>query len=289
MCSDIDQLDTYPPLDRVRLQSRLASCAVGHTIDYHAAIPSTMPRAHELAQDPTVRAGAIVTAEEQTAGRGRRSRAWLAPARTALLTSFVLKPPLFALPATHAPMLAAVAAYDAVDAILSAFDPATAARLSLKWPNDLLIDEHKVAGLLAESRLQPDGSLAYVILGIGINTNQTAADLPPATENMLPPTSLRQATGRPVDRTELLACLCERLAAWQTGPTAAELHLAWKRRLSTLGQRVAVHTTTVAEAPNWIGTAVDVDPSGALLVIADDGAQRRFEVGEVSLRPLPAP
>lgn len=281
--------DTHPPLDLARLQARLATCTVGHSIDYHTAIPSTMPRAQMLAQDPTVRAGAIVTAEEQTAGRGRGDRTWHAPPRTALLTSFVLKAPLFTLPPTHAPILAAVATYEAVYALLDHMAPSVAARLSLKWPNDLLLDQRKVAGLLAESRLQPDGSLAYVILGIGINANQRAADLPPATAGSLPPTSLRQAVGSPIDRTELLAQVCERLAAWLAQSTAAQLHLAWKRHLSTLGQRVAIHATTVADPPTWIGTAVDVAASGALLVVDDAGERRAFEVGEVTLRPTAAP
>lgn len=273
--------DRHPPLDLARLQQRLAGCTVGHTIDYHTAIPSTMPRGHELAQAPSTRAGAIVVAEEQTAGRGRRARTWHAPPRTALLTSVILKPPLLALPPGHVPMLAAVAAHEAINALI----PGLAPRLTLKWPNDLLIDGRKVAGLLAESRLQPDGSLAYAVLGIGINVNQRQTDLPPSMPGSLPPTSLRLETGQAIDRSELLALLCEKLAAWLAEPNAARLHLAWKRCLGMLGQRVAVHAATADQPPTWVGTAVDVDASGALVVVDDAGERRTFEVGEVTLRP----
>jgi BirA family transcriptional regulator, biotin operon repressor / biotin---[acetyl-CoA-carboxylase] ligase len=140
--------------------------------------------------------GALVVAEEQTAGRGRLGRPWFAPAGTSLLCSLQLRPEA---PTERLPELTGVAARACAETIaaLTGLEPA------LKFPNDVLVGGRKVAGILAEAR---DGR---VVLGIGINVNVPADELPSDVDR--PATSLLAETGRELGRAELLAELLERL------------------------------------------------------------------------------
>ena len=140
--------------------------------------------------------GALAVAEEQTAGRGRLGRRWLAPARASLLCSLQLRP---AVPPERLPELTGVAAHACAEAIKSVTDLEPA----LKFPNDVLLDGRKVAGVLAEAREN------RVVLGIGINVNVAEDELP--TEVDRPATSLLVESGHTVDRAELLVELLDRL------------------------------------------------------------------------------
>src|SRR5688500_5416930 len=123
----------YPTLDLTFIRQQLAHSPIGHTVDYHTSVPSTMPIATELAQDSATPSGLIVVAEEQTSGRGRRGRTWHAPYASALLVSIILKPPHSQLPTSTLTMLAGNAILAAVAAVV----PELAGELHLKWPNDL--------------------------------------------------------------------------------------------------------------------------------------------------------
>ncbi|MFL5920864.1 MAG: biotin--[acetyl-CoA-carboxylase] ligase [Gaiellaceae bacterium] len=140
--------------------------------------------------------GTLVVAEEQTAGRGRLGRRWLAPAGTSLLCSLQLRPPVAP---DRLPELTVVASRACAEAIaaLTGLEP------ELKFPNDVLVAGRKVAGILAEAREE------RVVLGIGVNVNLPAEGLPQDVER--PATSLLVETGRELDRAELLVELLERL------------------------------------------------------------------------------
>ena len=140
--------------------------------------------------------GAVACTEEQTEGRGRLGRSWHAPARTSVLVSVLLTP---ALESSRLPELSLVAGRAVADAL----EAEAGVTPSLKFPNDVLVDGKKVAGILAEA------SEGRVVLGIGVNVNQTAEELP--AEAQTPPTSLRVETGRELDRTRLLAAILEQL------------------------------------------------------------------------------
>jgi BirA family transcriptional regulator, biotin operon repressor / biotin---[acetyl-CoA-carboxylase] ligase len=150
----------------------------------------------ELASDAPE--GAVAVAEEQTAGRGRLGRPWHAPARTSVLVSINLRPTV---ETPRLPELALVAGRAAAEAI--AFE--TGIEPDVRFPNDLLIEGRKVAGILAEARDD------RVVLGIGINVNLTEEELPTGVDT--PATSLSVESGAPVDRARLLATLLERLEA----------------------------------------------------------------------------
>ena len=159
----------------------------GHTYRYAEVTPSTQ---RMLGVDETE--GAIAVAEEQTAGRGRLGRSWQAPARTSVLVSVLLLPDV---EPSRLPEVSLVAGRAVAEAILEV----TGVEPTIKFPNDVLIGGRKVAGILAES------SEGRVVLGIGVNVNQTREQLP--ADAQTEPTSLRLELGEPVNRVQLLAAI----------------------------------------------------------------------------------
>lgn len=205
--------------------------------------------------------GATAVCDEQTAGRGRLGRRWEAPRGSAILCSVLLKPPSERRPAELS-LVGGLAAAEAVELALGL--PA-----QIKWPNDVLVDGGKVAGVLADAR---DGT---VVLGIGINVNQTQAELPPATTTG--PASLRTIDGVSRDRAPVLASLLDRLEraydGWRTGGIEA-LYGELAARDFLRGRRVA-HDGTSA-------VAVGIDRTGRLELDVD-GERRLVESGEITL------
>src|SRR5687768_6479576 len=135
--------------------------------------------------------GAAAVADEQTGGRGRQGRSWDAPPGTALLFSVLLKPPA----ERNFPELSLVGGLATAEAV----ERATGLAAQIKWPNDVMLNRRKVAGCLAELK---DGA---VVLGIGLNVNQSPAELP--AETKVPAGSLRSVTGCEYDRAPILADL----------------------------------------------------------------------------------
>jgi BirA family biotin operon repressor/biotin-[acetyl-CoA-carboxylase] ligase len=211
-----------------------------------------------------------VFAEVQTAGRGRTGRRWEAPSGLGLTGSTLWRP---SVELERTSSLAQVAAVAAVRALA-----ACGVEARLKWPNDILIGDAKCGGILIETSFE-GSALAYAVVGIGLNVLQSAEQLP---VTPYAATSVRLATGRVLDRAvlagELLNTLATTHAQWLTAPT--DVFEDWRSSLATLGRRVAVDGKA--------GLAVDVDPSGALLFQADDGALERYLSGEVSgVRAVP--
>lgn len=192
-------------------------------------LPTTMARAAELGEAGAPE-GATVVAEEQTAGRGRLGRTWVAPPGTGLLVSVLLRPALAPADLWLVASLAGVALVEAVEE-LAAKAPLHP-RAGLKWPNDLLLDGRKAAGLLAEAGIH-GGRLGWVALGIGANVNQSPEDFPPEVAGAA--TSVALATGAPVDRAGLLGAWGERfeagyrrLGAGSTGRCWSPTATAWR-------------------------------------------------------------
>jgi BirA family transcriptional regulator, biotin operon repressor / biotin---[acetyl-CoA-carboxylase] ligase len=159
----------------------------GHAYRYAEVTPSTQ---RMLGIDETE--GAVAVAEEQTAGRGRLGRSWQAPAGTSVLVSVLLLPDV---EPARLPELSLVAGRAVAEAILEV----TGVEPTIKFPNDVLIGGRKVAGILAES------SEGRVVLGIGVNVNQTEEQLP--SDAQTEPTSLRLELGEQVNRVQLLAAI----------------------------------------------------------------------------------
>jgi BirA family transcriptional regulator, biotin operon repressor / biotin---[acetyl-CoA-carboxylase] ligase len=206
--------------------------------------------------------GAVAVCEEQTAGRGRMGRTWEAPPRSAILVSVLLRPPAGLRP-TELTLVAGLATAVAVER-------ATALAAQLKWPNDVMLDRRKIAGGLAELKD------AAVVLGIGINVNQTADELP--RETKAPAGSLRSVTGREYERAPILADLLSELElrydAWREGGLDAVYDDLGARDFLR-GRRVSIGDVQ--------GTAQMIRRDGRLEVETDAGPVR-VESGEVLYR-----
>jgi len=223
------------------------SRALGRPRVHHRLTDSTNERAKALAAGGAPH-GTVVTADEQTAGRGRQGRSWVAPAGSALLMSVLLRE----LNEGDAvlPLAAAVA-------VCEACERAAGVSCAIKWPNDVWIDGRKVAGILVEGRPQE----GWAVLGIGLNVCTAPEDFPPELRELA--TSL----GMDAPADALLDPLLDRLAAGLAAPQA-DVVTAWRERDALRGQ-----TVRWAEGE---GTADGITDSGALVV---DTAAGRVELG----------
>lgn len=272
-------------LDLTRIAMSLKRSLVGHTIDYHSSIPSTMTIAMNLAGQDATQSGTLVVAEEQTAGLGRLHRSWEAPMGQALLLSLILKPPH--LPSNPA-QLAMLAGLSVVRAILSIV-PDLSDEIGLKWPNDVLLGEdlaqgRKAAGILIETSYR-NNAMQCAVVGIGVNVNQDVVSLPAVPLSAPQPTSLLAYVGRHIDRSDLLIALGQ---VWNEllGPKGAEhsIYQEWRKLLYTLGQPVTVRQYGQSSDQALHGTAVDVTPDGALVIQDDAGITHVVGSGDVTTR-----
>jgi BirA family biotin operon repressor/biotin-[acetyl-CoA-carboxylase] ligase len=259
------------PLSKRRIWGALGaveSGPFGRNIVYYERTGSTNDIARQLARDHFP-AGTLVVADEQTAGRGRLGRTWVAPPGTALLISILFRPAIAASQAYRLVMATGLAAAEACER-------AAGVEIGVKWPNDLQIDGLKLAGLLPESAII-GGRLGHVIVGLGLNVSQTFEPPDPLHGTA---TSLKLAAGRDFDRATLLAAIMGRLNAWnQQVADGGALIEAWRERCVTLGQRVRIETPhgTVE------GVAEDLDDAGGLVLRDDAGAAHTVSVGEATV------
>jgi BirA family biotin operon repressor/biotin-[acetyl-CoA-carboxylase] ligase len=220
---------------------------IGSPRVHHRLTDSTNERAKELALAGAPH-GTLVTADEQTAGRGRQGREWTAPPRSAVLMSVVLRELDEMLP-----LAAAVAVAEAV--------PGDA---TIKWPNDIWIDGRKVAGILVEGRPQE----GWAVLGVGLNVSTEAfpAELAESATSLC-------LSGIEGDTESVLASILRQLDGWLGAPPALVLD-TWRERDALKGQRV-----------RWSrgeGVARGIDDSGALVVETSAGLAT-LDAGEVHL------
>ena len=251
------------------LQAALRTRYVGRSAECYDEIGSTNARAAEWARAGAPD-GALVCAEEQTAGRGRLARRWHAPRGSSLLVSLIFRPPLFPRQAQRMTMITSLGAVEAIRRVAGL-------AAGVKWPNDIYLAERKAGGILTELGVRGE-ALEYVVVGMGLNVNLDVAALP---EVATPATSLSAALGRPVPRLELLAAILEgierRYDRLRERWSPAE---EWRERLLTVGRRVVVRAGDEALE----GLAEGVDPDGALLVRGAEGALHRVLAGDVTLR-----
>ncbi len=258
-------------LDSSSIQSVLTTRTLGRNMVLLPSTGSTNDVAKGLVSQ-NAPDGTVVLADEQTAGRGRMERQWFAPPGTCILCSILFRPNLAPVQAQWLTMLCAMAAADAVDRV-------TGLQVSLKWPNDLIVQAQqwkKLAGILTETGITGD-RLSYAVVGIGINVNVAPCDLPALA---LDATSILAETGKETDRAVLLAALLARVEARYTRLQAGTSpHAEWAARLATLGRPVEASTPRGLLA----GIAESVDENGALLLRTPDGKLHRLVAGDVTL------
>jgi BirA family biotin operon repressor/biotin-[acetyl-CoA-carboxylase] ligase len=256
------------------VQTHLTTRVFGRNLTALACTGSTNDVAKQVAAQDAPE-GTVVLADEQTCGRGRLGRRWSAPAGACLLCSILFRPHLLPTQAVWLTMLSALAAADAVQQVAGL-------RVSLKWPNDLIVQSQpgrwkKLAGVLTETSTAGE-RIAFAVVGIGINVDIEPQALPHLAPDA---TSILAETGQHTNRARLLAALLagveRRYEALQAGESP---HREWAARLATLGRQVKA--TTGKE--DLVGLAEAVDEDGALLLRTLDGALHRLLAGDVTLR-----
>jgi BirA family transcriptional regulator, biotin operon repressor / biotin---[acetyl-CoA-carboxylase] ligase len=214
--------------------------------------------------------GTVVIADRQTSGKGRLGRQWVSPGGVNLYCSVVLRPPLMPYEAPQLTFLSAVA-------VAKAIEITTDLKPTIKWPNDILLDGSKVAGLLNEMSAETD-RVGFVILGIGVNLNMSQEQFPDDLRH--PATSVAIRRGSPVARIRFVAVLLAELDRAYTDFLAGGfkvLREEWERRCNAYGRQVQVDMGS----SRLEGAFAGIDQDGAMLVRLPDGRQERILSGDV--------
>ncbi len=273
MYAEMTGLTELPPLNRTRFATIRVVAETGST--------NADLLAEAAAGEPE---GLVLVTDHQTAGRGRQQRNWHDDPGNALLVSVLLRPERRLAPLM--PLLAGVAAAEALIS-LAADRPASVRSAGLKWPNDVLappLDERKLAGILSESTAQgpaplgrgPADDRLAVVVGMGMNLRWGR---PPPSDIARRAATLTELLDRPVDRDEILDGYLRSLELWLRrleggGPTP--LLDRYRQCCLTLGREVRFATATTA----YTGTALDVSPSGTLLLRTDEHGDIELNAGD---------
>ena len=258
------------PLQLQEVQSGLATKCLGAQFHYFHELDSTNTYARRLAEQGAPE-GEVVIAEEQTQGRGRLGRIWVSPPYINLYFSVVLRPGLSPIHAPQITLMAAVALADAVAEFISR--PPV-----IKWPNDILVDGRKLAGILTESSCTSE-RIEFVILGIGVNVNFPRELMADGIRERA--TSLMEAGQKSVSREAFLRRLLQDLdrcyGILQESGFGA-IAPRWEGYFGHRGKKVRVEMTDDV----LIGTAKGIDRDGALIVQSDQGVLHRIIAGDVT-------
>lgn len=270
------------------LGAQLGTTLLGRRIEIHRQVGSTNDLARQAAKrgEPE---GLVVLAEEQVAGRGRLGRTWIAPPGCCILCSVLLRPRFSPEHAFYLTIAASLAIYRACKILLgqqTSFESHTSRNsvhspqfsvLTIKWPNDVLLNGRKLSGVLCESALAGRG-WDFCVIGLGINVNLSVEELGPLQNTA---TSLSIELGRYVDRAQLLAGVLmelERIYFSLHNGRHEAVRDEWEDALETIGKYVSV-----SEAGGIIeGQAVRIDHKGALVIRLASGEERHIVAGDVS-------
>ena len=251
------------------LEGELGENEIGRSILHHFRIDSTNSAAMVLAHQGAAH-GTVVVAEEQTAGRGRLGREWYSEKSSGIYLSVLLRPPFSPMAAPILTLMAGVSAQQAVSAL-------TGLSVDIRWPNDLLVNGKKVAGILTEMSAEL-GRLHAIVLGIGINVNHT--EMPGELRAIA--SSLRIESQRHWSRVQLCVALLKELERHYRlllEKGSAAIAERWAAASSFAhGKRIRIMT---AES-ECLATTLGLDASGALRVRYDDGREEALVAGEVT-------
>ena len=258
-------------LSSKKIESYLSGSANGLRVQTYGCVSSTNDIIKELAKD---NAEILVVATEQTAGRGRRGRSFFSPKGTGLYMSILLRP-------EASPEFSALITTAAAVATARAIEKNAGVKADIKWINDVYINGKKACGILCESKLSPENSLEYIIVGIGINLCHPKDDFPEEIRDIA-----TSVFGKRTPDEDTVCRLCADIASFlleYAKDISSRAFLAeYKSRLFMLGKEINVITPTTT----YVATATDIDDDAHLIVTLDNGEKRVLSAGEISIRPI---
>lgn len=255
--------------DEIRLG--LKTSFIGKNIHYQDHIDSTQKAAHRLAYENAPE-GTVVIAEEQTEGRGRLDRKWHSPKFTGIWMSLILRPNI---PLPKAPQLTLLAAVSIVQAI----EDLTGLHPEIKWPNDILINEKKVTGILTELQAESD-RIHSIIIGMGINVNQALSDFPMDLQTKA--SSLLIEKGKPISRASLIKLIFsyfEKLYLLYLDEGFLPIKLMWESYAISIGKMMKARTMTSTIE----GIALGITDDGVLQLEDHEGHIHHIYSADIEL------
>jgi BirA family transcriptional regulator, biotin operon repressor / biotin---[acetyl-CoA-carboxylase] ligase len=249
------------------IEEKLNTRFLGRKIYYLERCPSTMDIAMQLASDNPAE-GTLVLAEAQTRGRGRLGRHWVSVKYKGLYLTVILRPKITLAQSAVLTFLAAVSVCEAVK-IVAGIDA------SIKWPNDILVNNRKLAGILTEIEAEPD-RVNFVFIGIGLNVNNEAKELLKGAVSLKVASPSQQRFSRVELLQELLRRIEDNYLLFQKKNSALILD-KWKTLNVTLGKKVKISSGK----EHVEGVALDIAADGALLVRRESGKIQKFMSGDV--------
>lgn len=253
------------------LKATLAGNKLGEPLYYLPVTESTNHDALRLAENGAAE-GAMVIADAQTGGRGRLKRTWISPAGSNIYVSLVLRPDIEAVCAAPLTIMAGVAVAETLSSICQQ-------RIQLKWPNDVLLNQRKVAGILTEMKTM-GRKVQFVVLGIGINVNMSREAFEPPLDQIA--TSLFIEEGVTYSRCEITANLCRNIGEWYDTFLREGINPIRERWLSQT-QLLDKTIETIWGDDRYRGRVTGMDETGALVMLTDEGEERRIIAGDTIL------
>ncbi|MDF2987584.1 MAG: birA, biotin-(acetyl-CoA-carboxylase) ligase [Eubacterium sp.] len=247
---------------------------IGKQIIHFEEIDSTSNYAKKIGNEGC-RHGTVVVAEKQTLGRGRIGRPWQSGSNHGLWFSTVLRPEL-------EPEQVQIVTLAASVAVIEGIARGEGINCGIKWPNDIILDNSKLAGILTELSAEP-GHVNYLVVGIGININQDLKDFDPELQNKA--TSLKIHAGKKISRVRLLESILtsfEEIYNIMLEGNTGEIINRWNKYSVTIGKEVKI----VYRDIEYIGTAKSIASDGKLVVRCKDGTEKEISAGEVQVRGL---
>ena len=258
-------------LVKERLVSSLRTQRIGRTVEVFDDLDSTNRYVLDLPPDRALD-GLVVLAEHQGAGKGRHGRSWHCPRGAGILCTVALCCQPDELDANLLSLVVPIAVCDGLHA-------ATDVRCEIKWPNDIVVNRRKLAGVLIESRPDAEESTRYAV-GFGINCLQHPGHFPPELRGRA--TSLDGESHRPIQRADVLLSVLTALDAWLARSDSwnpADIRACWKERAWGLGERIHVRH----DGRLFAGNLIDIDPTAAILVQLDEGGRRLFHAANTTI------
>ncbi|MFC1670015.1 biotin--[acetyl-CoA-carboxylase] ligase [Spirochaetota bacterium] len=253
------------------IQSKLKTDTFGQGyIFYSESIDSTNIKAKELANEGH-QEGTVIIADSQSKGKGRKGRHWFSPGKTGIYMSLILKPPIIPSEAQKITLITAVAIAEVLK-YYAGID------VRIKWPNDILVNNKKLAGILTEINTTKD-SINYIIVGMGINVNTPLESMPSEIRDIA--TSILIETNKEMEKWDIVKVILESFERYYNkflNNGFADILEEWKRLSQIMGSKIKVDL----EKGSIEGEVVEVDKDGFLIIRDSDGNDEKIIAGDVS-------